>query len=326
MAQVESRAVFEPLHNKRNWLRFYIRRYFRIAPAYYLSLGMAFLSADWFPLGYGALRSHMDTGFFTSGDAYDPLRVQYDLPNLLLHLTFLFGLIPHASSSTLLPDWSLSLEMQFYLIFPLLFLVSTRIGWERMVLGIGIPVAILAAAWHYAFRFNWVSIQYAFAEPSFLLFKLQYFLIGMGIYKLAARPVWNSRDNYLSLTLLLILCTLQVGYGGKRVVVILMALGMLTLAFYGQRNNFSCFHWSLVRRLSDSAYSVYLFHGFFISMAGYWFAAEVVSNPWLMLVWVISTTLVWSIVVERWVERPGIELGRRVLRLIPASSAVAERA
>ncbi len=32
----------EPLEKVGNWLRFYMRRFFRISPAYYLSLGLAF--------------------------------------------------------------------------------------------------------------------------------------------------------------------------------------------------------------------------------------------------------------------------------------------
>lgn len=317
MAQVEAREVAEPMGARLSWLRFYLRRYFRIAPAYYLSLALVFVSSDWFPAGFAALRSEMGSGFFVPGDAYDPLKAHYDIPNLLVHLSFLFGLHPQASSSTLLPDWSLSLEMQFYLVFPLLFLACRRIGWERVALFIGVPVAATAAAWYVGLRYGWLPSRMSFAEPSLLLFKLQYFLIGMGVYTLVKHPGFNPRSRYFSLALLLGLCGLQVGYGAKRLVVIGMVFHMLAMARSESVRLAAFLNWPSVRRLSDSAYSVYLFHGFFIAMAGYGFAAELVAQPWLMVAWVVPAALLWAQLVERWVERPGIELGRHVIGRLP---------
>ena len=46
--------------------------------------------------------------------------------DLLSHLTILFGLIPGHTASSGLPDWSLSLEMQFHAVFPRVYLAARR--------------------------------------------------------------------------------------------------------------------------------------------------------------------------------------------------------
>jgi peptidoglycan/LPS O-acetylase OafA/YrhL len=50
----------------------------------------------------------------------DPSRPEPTGANILTHITFLFGLFPQYASNDVLPDWSLSLEMQFYVAIPLI--------------------------------------------------------------------------------------------------------------------------------------------------------------------------------------------------------------
>ena len=314
MAQVSTRQAAEPMSEPRNWLRFYARRYFRIAPAYYLSLAVAVLGSTWFLGGYGELRNEVG-GWLAQAPHLDPKRIDYDVWNLLAHLTFVFGLHPQASFSTFLPDWSLSLEMQFYLLFPLLFLACRRWGWIKVSLVSGLIGLLSVVLWYRAIKLGWLGPERSFLEPSLILMKLQFFLIGIGLFELVG--VTDRRTLGRGIAVLGVLCLFQTGYGALRLFIFMLALLMLVLARSQHPGLQRLLGWPVVHRLSDSAYSVYLFHGFFIAMAGYGFAAELVAQPWLMVAWVVPAALLWAQWVERWVERPGIELGRRVIGRLP---------
>lgn len=56
---MHNRAPKEPPEKGKTWLVFYIRRFFRIAPAYYLSLLIAVLFQDAFLEGYQTLADHV---------------------------------------------------------------------------------------------------------------------------------------------------------------------------------------------------------------------------------------------------------------------------
>lgn len=115
---VSSRATKEPFSHWSTWQKFYIRRFFRIAPLYFVALIIAYTFSDYY---FELLRQiYVNLG----KDFYRPfLQCQYPVPiDIFLHLTFIFGLFPCAASSNVLPDWSLSLEMQFYAVFPILFI------------------------------------------------------------------------------------------------------------------------------------------------------------------------------------------------------------
>src|SRR5690606_32107357 len=79
---------------------FYLRRVFRIAPLYYLAT------------------------FLQLALNYPPMWALHNPLDMLLNLTFLFGLSPHHVEGIALASWSIGVEMLFYAVLPLvLFLV-----------------------------------------------------------------------------------------------------------------------------------------------------------------------------------------------------------
>ena len=99
----------EPWNEPRTWLNFYIRRFFRISPLYYTAL--LFLVAAQLLTGFKIITTALPLWQW-----------------LLLRFSFLFGFVPAESDNCIIPDWSLSLEMQFYACFPFLILAMKRIG------------------------------------------------------------------------------------------------------------------------------------------------------------------------------------------------------
>jgi peptidoglycan/LPS O-acetylase OafA/YrhL len=77
----------------------------------------------------------------------------------------------------------------------------------------------------------------------------------------------------------------------------------------------------LTRFMADTSYAVYLLHGFFISMVGAWLFDHPgfvrLAPPLRVLVLILITVagsyaMAW--LVHRWIELPGIALGRGLLR------------
>ncbi|MGX5668676.1 acyltransferase family protein [Rhizobium daejeonense] len=156
----------EPWTASMTWGSFWIRRLFRIAPLYYVLLLVALASGSFI------YESRAVIDAFNGVIPQEPDRyLDSSLTNLLVHMSFVFGFLPEYAFRTALPDWSIGLEMQFYLMFPFLMLLVLRAGWLRaacFIMAAGVAIAI--------------SLKVAgirFPMPSFLPLKLHIFVAGM---------------------------------------------------------------------------------------------------------------------------------------------------
>lgn len=295
----------------RNWrnavLKFYWRRFFRLAPLYYVVLTVLFLWGQPMLDGYQVLRALNPTTW--QGDSiYDPTRLHLDLPNYASHLSFLFGLSPTGSFSSMLPDWSLSLEMQFYAFFPLLLVLARRFTLVG-VAGGALLLAILST-----------RLLGKFYEPSLLIFSLHTFIAGM-LLSVASWAGGRTDDKVLAAALVMLLA----GWNGRLMlplITMLLFCVMGDAAVWGGgikivRAMFSC---RPARFVGDVSYAIYLVHGAVIAVVGSrllqwsalsaWSKSEQVCLMTLVVV-IITLPLAWLLHVL--VEKPGISLGKRVL-------------
>jgi len=95
-------------------LAFWIRRYWRLLPTAWLWIGIVLLASVWFNSSgaFGTFKTNFESG----------LSAILQLANF--HLAYTFG--TPGGSGALFPLWSLSLEEQFYLLLPILVLISGR--------------------------------------------------------------------------------------------------------------------------------------------------------------------------------------------------------
>jgi len=143
---------------------FYLRRLFRIVPLYYLLLTVAFLSNDYF-----SRIIHFINGHVTNSNLFSSMVDWANAKNMFMHYSFLFGLFPGYSDKSLLPDWSISLEMQFYLIFPLIILLARKFG----VLLIAILAVVLSLITNNLFGlYHSYKMLGNFPQPSLVFLKL----------------------------------------------------------------------------------------------------------------------------------------------------------
>src|SRR5262249_21988845 len=147
---------------------FWLRRSFRIAPLYYLLLAAALIAGP----SIGEMRDAIAQLWPHTATSPNRYRDQ-SLANILAHVTFSFGVLPRYYFATPLPDWSIILEMQFYLLFPFLMLMVARIGGPVA----GAMALLGCAVVEVIFR----GYVHQFEMPSFLPLKLYVFFIGMWI-------------------------------------------------------------------------------------------------------------------------------------------------
>lgn len=223
-ANAFARNHFEPLTTAKSWLRFWLRRFFRLAPAYYLSLALAIASSYYFLGGYQNLQN-LNPAKWPTGGTYDPAHIEYTSKNIFLHFSFLFGLFPNYSFSTFLPDWSLSLEMQFYFVFPALFIFMHKFGFLKTSILIGLPTFIAGQL---------INKIMHYPEPSLLPMKINYFIAGILLF-MVLKEVGDSsisRHRRYSLAMAaIILASIDIRYGIEILVLPTILLLMFILGW-----------------------------------------------------------------------------------------------
>lgn len=307
--QYRLRAEFEDWRSPAVWTAFWMRRFFRIAPLFYLLLALALLAG---PTIY-ADRVAID--LFFSRDLQPPERyLDRSFTNIAAHLTFVFGLLPSYAFRTPLPDWSLGLEMQFYAIFPFLLLLARRIGWGLAAVcaaGCGASIALAAG-----------RLGLDFPMPAFLPLKLHLFLCGMLI---AAETAGSRFRLHLALAILLAMIPIGGDADAPHIIVrVLLVAGFFGLIHMRRLRTVDRaarllgsrpFHW-----LGELSYGSYLVHLLVLQpvaaavIAAFGTSIGAAQRFGLVAAIVIPTTYVIAFATYRLVELPGQRLGKALLK------------
>jgi peptidoglycan/LPS O-acetylase OafA/YrhL len=306
----------EPWTEARTWRNFYVRRWFRIAPLYYLALFWVFL----LPHASGV----------AAGPASPIPQAPFEFKSLLLHLSFLFGFFPEHAENTSLPDWSLALEMQFYFAFPALALLLRRIGCGRFML----LCAAVGAVARYLVGYYPTSAPGPlgwFSQPTLLPLKLQVFAVGMvaaWVYRYGAACL---RDPWFALAIPVYAVTckypyarvLGLGYLGLYVLLAWPRTSASVWCVFGKLNA-AIERRNWLRWPAELSYSGYLIHPIILTWGfSSWpekFGGSLARAPyfWLAYLAVLVLVILAGIPLFKWIEKPGIAVGKRVIRWLDA--------
>jgi peptidoglycan/LPS O-acetylase OafA/YrhL len=297
---------------------FWLRRYFRIAPMYYLGIPLyALVEAAWAVYANGAALA---------------LPAQYREPaHVLANLTFVHGFVPAANNSIVPGGWSIGTEMAFYALFPLLatlLAAFARRGRTALLLAALGTVALSQAGLTLAMHFTGLEI----GNNGFLYFnlivQLPVFVFGIVYYLLDRADSWPLRGvgaNALGVVAGTA-ATLLLWYGALplRFAWLPVAAGLSFVCLFALFARLPALSPRWLRRLGELSFSIYIVHFLFAHKLVYAVAAEVVAaiGPVVATLLFVPATVLASAALarlsERWVERPGIALGRRVIAALRA--------
>ena len=264
-----------------SWGAYFIRRFFRIAPLYWLVLT--------FVLVLGLSASQHDS----------------IVASALAHYSFANMFLPQYGNDILGVEWSIAVEFAFYILLPFLVLMCR---WQIGVLAIvGLIVASLLYKWT---LLEWMGEPFWSNRNFSLLSHIEPFMIGILTF-LAVKRGLISAGMKLPLFLVcgcLLFVTVKYGEGDRSetMVAALTALAIANCASAGITRAVFSF-WPLVM-IGKISYSVYLTH--FILLKRIHFPIPLGPNQSALAV--LAVTLAISSVLYFAVEQPGRRIGARL--------------
>ena len=168
-------VIFHLLRTGENYRTFITRRWFRLFPVF----ALCFLIALALYAGLGI----NDSLAFGIGQ-------QEIAPHLVTHAVMLHGavpneLLPHSAQAILPPAWSISVEWQFYLLAPLLFIFVARPNWKvALVVAALVAMRVLHEAGQLGVFWPGLPRALTFDMNAFLPLKLEFFAVGAACYHL----------------------------------------------------------------------------------------------------------------------------------------------
>ena len=232
--------------------RYFLRRVTRLEPPYVITLLLFFV-----------LKYLGDRG-----------TIAEMLPHLGASLIYLHSLIFHELSSINSVGWSLEVEVQFYILAPLLAMVfAIRNGWlRRMIIGAAISLAAISSPW--AADSGLARLDPAdWIKHLSLAGNIQYFLTGflLADFFLLMPPSSRRSGRWDLVTLVgwpllgfLLVAAPQVAFTALPVAILLLYAAV----FYGPLSN-RAFGTVWVASIGGMCYSIYLLHNYAIALLGF---------------------------------------------------------
>lgn len=261
---------------------FYLRRTLRIFPAYYAVLILTFIFTPSTRPSFGWNAAYLSNFY-------------------MMILDYWPGVVSHY--------WSLAVEEQFYLLWPLVIFLTPR-KWLLRVMGLAIIGAILGRAIGHLQATSLITLK-VFTPLCFDAFGLGSILAYFSLYEQEKLEEWLNQSWRIWLIFLLFLgialCPYWIDWGSFVPVVFHRTLGSLLAfcwlgkAFFGYTGGWKpVLEWRPILFIGQISYAIYLFHNF---IPGFFLGARYSENDWLMVplyfVGVVAISTVSRYVIEQ---------------------------
>ncbi len=279
--------VYGSFDNSPKVKGFYIKRFFRIYPLYFVIIILQAIAM--------ILILGKDTQY---------LNVIKYLASNLIFLNFISpdigGIFADQHNIAINPSlWTLKIEAAFYLIVPAIWYCMKRIG------AITIPAIYIAST-----VFAFVAISHGHETLAKQLpGQLRFFIIGIGFYIYRDRFMLPKPLAFLSAALLLTVCYLRDDYPLMPIYPILVG----SLVFI------SVLRLPVINMKLDMSYGVYLIHAPLIQLA---ILFGIFSNDLWFLCLILAVVYILAFCVEKIIEIPMVAYGKKLAARYSSSSNV----
>ena len=279
---------------KNGTSNFYIRRFFRIAPMYYLAI-----------IVITAYYIHLDT------QNWDILTTPWYISNFL----FLNTLTPYWIKTIVPGGWSISVEFLFYLVFPLIASRIKNINMSAIALCISLIVATL---FMYITRHEFFFFQLDFHQINFF-HQLPVFFIGIFTYWLTKESYTQIKNRTWALffVVLFLFTYMIVPY------YLYYTIIFCILTFILQKKPYKLFCNKWFSKIGQVSFSMYIVHFFLIISMNALSIAHLIPvtnlftsivNYILLYILVFSLTYAISYFSYKFIEIPGQNLGKKLIK------------
>ncbi len=287
--------------------KFYIRRYFRIAPLYYFGIAWFFV-----------IRLVQES--LPAQSLVFPMR--FDFTNVAANITLTHGFVPSANNSIVPGGWSIGTEMAFYLVFPLLFVLTRKIAETKIRKLIYFAFAVLLVSLFIQGPETFYDMDNGSA--SFMYYnitnQMPVFLIGITSYEFYKRGLLDRVPSWLAFLSLLVSIAvaayLWLGEVAFSVTLVPFFAGLSFVFLLVTFSRSQYLNGALIRHIGQLSFSIYLSHFVFARVLGRAFENLHVFNVPSEFILVMhffltaSVSYVVAIWTEKHIEQRGIAAGR----------------
>jgi peptidoglycan/LPS O-acetylase OafA/YrhL len=326
VASAISLCLSSTQRNEKSSIYFFIRRFFRVAPLFYLAIIFYFLwrvCIEYYKLGVVvipdnySIRAVIETIFFVHG--FDPKNFNYVVPG----------------------GWSIGVEMSFYAIFPILFFIQSKYKKSKFI----IFSAFIFLVCLLIKNFLIYDVQPIFIEKGYIKeFALDYgflgasilnqisvFLIGIICYQYIYCPSklsrYTKRITSLAIPLIIVSCFLLNSQSYVRTpltgliypVILAMAFAVIAIKL-STINEFTGQIPKLLIEVGKVSFSMYIIHFFILDVFHFIFYKFINSFeliPEIQLILIYPTILVLTFLISKLmyehIEKRGIEAGNNLI-------------